>query len=136
MVYNKFPLSLSGETPFFLIFGWNAYMPTLFKLLLPKIRYMGIEKCRMHLEAMREIYIMIVLNLKTSRKKCPAPIQDPHKSDFKVRDMVLLKNHTLNTAFDIKCQTSYQICKWPSDKAFDIQDNTGKYRHMFIQYLQ
>ena len=30
----------------------DPFMPTLFKLLLPKIRYMGDEKCKIHLDAM------------------------------------------------------------------------------------
>ena len=54
---------------------------------------------------------MTVLNLKTDGDKCPPPIKDPHKTDFKVGDMVLLKKHTPTTAFDIKYKTSYQICK-------------------------
>ena len=35
--------------------------------------------------------MMTVLNLKTPRDKCPPPIKDPHKTNFKVGDMVLLK---------------------------------------------
>ena len=86
-------------------------MPTLFKLLSPKIRYMGDEKCRIHLDTMREINMMTVLHLKTARYKCPLPTKDPHKTDFKVRDMVLLKYNTLITAFDITYKISYRICK-------------------------
>ena len=118
------------------MFGWDTYMPTLFKLLLPKIRYMGDEKCRIHLDAMREIYIMTVLNLKIVGDKCPPPLRNPHETDFKVGDMVLLKNHTLTKGFDVKYKTSYRICKWLLDKAFDIQDNTGKVRCVSIQHLQ
>ena len=35
---------------------------------------MGDENCHIHLDAMREIYIMTLLNLKTARDKCPPPI--------------------------------------------------------------
>ena len=38
---NVFPHSAAGEAPLYLIFGHDAFMPTLFKLLLPKLRYMG-----------------------------------------------------------------------------------------------
>ena len=99
-----------------------TYMPTLFKLLMPRIRYMGDENCCIHLDSMRKIYMMTVLDLKTARDKCPPKTIDSHENDFKVEDMVLLKNHTPTTAFDVKYKTSYQTCKHLSKKAFDIQD--------------
>ena len=68
-------------------------MPTLFKLLLPKIRYMGDKQCRIHLDAKREVYMMAVFNLKTTRYKCPPPINDPNKIYFKKGYMVLLKRY-------------------------------------------
>ena len=52
------------------------------------------------------------------------PNTDPHKTNIKVRDMVLLKKHIPTTQLDVKYKTSYWICKWISDKAFDIQDST------------
>ena len=75
---------------------------------------------------------MTVLNLKTARNKCQFPINDPNKTDFKVGDMVLLKNHTPTIAFDSKYKPIYRICKQISDKTFDIQDCTGKVRHLSI----
>ena len=46
-------------------------MPTLFKLLMPKIRYVGDENCHIHLDVMKEIYMMMVLNLKTTSAHPP-----------------------------------------------------------------
>ena len=37
------------------------------------------------------------------------PNTDPHKTYFKVGNMVVLKNHITTTALDIKYKTSYQI---------------------------
>ena len=70
MAYNVFPHSSAGDAPFYLIFGHVALMPTLFKVLLPKLRYMGDRGCKIQLDAMREIYMMALLNLKTDRGKC------------------------------------------------------------------
>ena len=112
MAYNVFPHSSSGVALFYSVFGWDAYMPILFKLLFPNIRYMGDKDCRIHLDAMRNIYMMMVHNLKTARDKCLPPINDPSKTDFKAGDMVQLKKkHTLTTAFDIKYKTSNRSCK-------------------------
>ena len=51
--------------------------------------------------------MMTVLNLKTAREKCSSPNTDPHETNFKVEDMVLLKNDTPTTVFDVKYKTSY-----------------------------
>ena len=50
--------------------------------------------------------------------------------------MILLKNHASTNAFDTKYTPSFRICKWISDKAFDVQESTGKVRHESIQHLQ
>ena len=72
--------------------------------------------------------MMAVLNLKTAREKCHAPIRDPDKTDFKIGDMVLIKNHTTKDAFDSKYKPSFRIWKKISDKAFDVKDSAGKVR--------
>ena len=66
MAYNIFPHSATGESVFFLMYGSDTYLLILHNLLQPKIRYMGDSKCRIHLHAMREIYMMAILNLKMS----------------------------------------------------------------------
>ena len=75
MAYNVFPHISAGEAPLYLMFGCDAFMPTLFELLLPKLRYIGDEKCRIHLYAMPEIYMMAILILKIARDKCPPQLE-------------------------------------------------------------
>ena len=79
-------------------------------------------------DTMWEIYRIAVLNLKVARP----PIKDPNKSNLKVEDMVLLKNHTPTTASDYKYKPSFIICKQLSDNTFDVQDSTGKIRWVSI----
>ena len=67
MSYNIFLYSAAGESLFFLMYGRDTYPPTPHQLLQPKMRYMGDDKCRIHLDAMREIYMMAVLNFKMSQ---------------------------------------------------------------------
>ena len=41
MAYNVFMHFSAREASLYLMFGCDVFMPTLFKLLLPKLRYMG-----------------------------------------------------------------------------------------------
>ena len=70
---------------------------------------MGDEGCRIYLDAIREIYMMAVLNLKVARDRCPPLTLDPNKAEFKVGDMVLLKNHAQTNTFDAKYKPSFKI---------------------------
>ena len=80
--------------------------------------------------------MMAVLNLKTARDKFLPLILDQDKDQFRIGDMVLLKNHAPANAFDTKYKPSFRICKWISNKALDVQDSAGKVRHVSIQHLQ
>ena len=51
--------------------------------ITPKLRYTGDEGCKIYVDAMREIYVMAVLNLKIARDKCPPPSEDPNKTVVK-----------------------------------------------------
>ena len=53
----------------------------------------------------------------------PSPIRDPERADFKIVDMVLIKNHTQKDAFDSKYKPSFRICKKILHKAFDVPDS-------------
>ena len=41
MAYKIFPHSSAGEPSFYQMYGCDCFMPTLFKLLLPKLWYIG-----------------------------------------------------------------------------------------------
>ena len=111
MAYNVFPHSSAGEASFYLMFGCETFMPTWLKLLLPKCRYMGDEKCNIHLHAMWEIYMMAACNFKITWGKCPHPLRDPDKTIFKVGYKVLLKNHTQIDAFNKNINLASEFVK-------------------------
>ena len=109
MAYNIFPHSAAGESLFFLMYRRDAYLPTLHQLLQTKMRYMGDNECRIHIDAMREM--MAVLNLKMSWDQYPSPTGNPRNTDLKVGDLILIKNQVPHSTFDAKYKTIYCIVK-------------------------
>ena len=66
--YNFLPNEHSRESPFFLMFGRDPLL-SLTKLLKPKIRYLGNDENILSLEALKNMYQLVVTNLKYAREK-------------------------------------------------------------------
>ena len=71
---------------------------------------------------MKEVYMLAVLNLKTSLYRYQQPTGNLHNEELKIGDLVLIKNQTLQLPFDAKYKLSYRIIKRIGDKSFDVQD--------------
>ena len=105
--YNFFPNEHSRESPFFLMFGRDPLIP-LTKLLRPKLRYLGNEESILSLEALQNIYQLVVTNLKMAReKRQPSSLVD---SKLKEGDLVLIKDHTAK-AFKPRFKGSFRVIK-------------------------
>ena len=61
--YNFLPNEHSRESPFFLMYRWDPLLP-LNELLQPKVRYLGNDESILSLEALKNIYQLVVTNLK------------------------------------------------------------------------
>ena len=136
MAYNIFPHTATDDCPFFVMYGKDAYLPTLHNLLQPKIYYMGDDECRIHLDAMREVYMLALLNLKMSHDRYPPPMGNPYNYELKIGDLVLIKNQTPQSPFNARYRPSYRIIKKIGDKSFDVQDSTGKVKRVSARHLQ
>ena len=71
MAYNVFPTRANRESPFFLMFQRDCYIPTLMLLLEPKLRYAGDEHMKVSFDALHELYMMNLLTLKRARDHMP-----------------------------------------------------------------
>ena len=60
---------------------------------------MGDDECKIHLDAMKEVYILVVLNLKMSCDRYPLPMGNPHNDELKIGDLLLIKNQTPQSPF-------------------------------------
>ena len=87
-------------------------------------------------DAMREVHMLAVLNLKMSHDRYLPPTGNPCNDELKIGDLVLIKNQTSQSQFNAKYKPSYQTIKKIGDKAFDVQDPTGKVKRVSAWHLQ
>ena len=64
MAFNIFPTRIDQESPFFLMFHRDCFLPTLTQFLQPKLRYIGDSHKHTSLDAIRELYMMNIMSLK------------------------------------------------------------------------
>ena len=105
VAYNFLPNEHSRESPFFLMYGRDPLL-SLNKLLQPKVRYLGNDENILSLEALKNIYQLVVTNLKLAReKKQPNLYINPK---FKGGDLVLVKDH-MAKAFQPRFKGNYRV---------------------------
>ena len=103
--YNFLPNEHLRESPFFLMFGRDLLLP-LTKLLKPKIRYLGNDENILYLGALKNMYQLVVTNLKYAREKRQAKIHVEPK--LKEGDLVLIKDHTAK-AFQPRFKGNFRV---------------------------
>ena len=95
--YNFFPNEYSRESQFFLMFGRDPYIP-IQMFLKPKIRYLGTNENIWSLEALKDIYKLMAVNLKKTCTRWDSIVPVP-ANKIKQGDTILIKDHTA-TGFD------------------------------------
>ena len=103
--YNFLPNEHSRESPFFLMYGQDPLLP-LNKLLQPKIRYLENDESILSLEALKNIYQLVVTNLKLARERRQLNVHLEPK--LKEGDLVLVKDHTAK-AFQPRFKGNYRV---------------------------
>ena len=103
--YNFLPNEHSRESPFFSMFGRDPLLP-LIKLLKPKIMYLGNDENILSLEALKNLYQLVVTTLKYAReKRQPKMYVEPK---LKEGDLVLIKDHTAK-AFQSRFKGNFRV---------------------------
>ena len=103
--YNFLPNEHSRESPFFLMYGRDPLL-LLNKLLQPKIRYLGNDENILSLEALKNIYQLVVTNLKLAQERRQPNVHlDPK---LKEGDLVLVKDH-MAKAFQPRFKGNYRV---------------------------
>ena len=128
--YNFMPNVWSKESPFFLMFGRDPYMP-LNKLLSQATRYLGTDEGIPNLEALQNLLQMTTTQIEyaaTKRNQSFKPVK-PH--NFKVGDLVLVRNH-MSKAFQEKYQDSYRVVRLLGKNQLKVKDQNNHIRQVHI----
>ena len=119
VAYNFLPNEHSRESSFFLMYGRDPLLP-LNKLLQPKVRYLGNDENILSLEALKNIYQLVVTNLKPAcEKRQPNLYINPK---FKEGDLVLVKDQTAK-AYQPRFKGNYRVV---SQKGNQVQIRPAK----------
>ena len=90
--YNFVQNVSSKESPFFLMFGRDPYMP-LYRLLSQATRYLGTDEGIPNLEVLQNLLQMTTAQIEYAATKRNQHFKPMRPHDFKVGDLVLVRNH-------------------------------------------
>ena len=93
--YNWFPNEHSQESPDFLYFGCDLYLPHLATFLQPKLRYLHLDKVMIHLDKIRQAYMLAGLDTNDAHPKQSKDRYD-NAPEYKIRDLIMIKNLNKN----------------------------------------
>ena len=132
--YN-FMLNVSTkESPFFLMFGRDSYMP-LNKLLSQAMRYLGIYEGIPDLEALQNLLQMTTTQIEFAATKSNQSFKPVKPHDFKVGDLLLVRNH-ISKAFQEKHQDSYRVVRLLGKNQLEVKDQNNCIRQVHIMDIK
>ena len=126
--YRVTPHTSSGDTPYFLVHGYDPPMP-ITKLLQPHLRYVGDDQGRLQLDKFYQAIGSARYNLVEARSK-----QGFYKSrkvtrnnpTYHIGDRVMVRNHN-KSSLDDKWLTGYRIIDIsPNGRGFTLQEQNYK----------
>ena len=120
--YNFFPGQTSRESPFVLIFGKDPLTPVA-SLIEPSPRYWGESGGKLHMDALKRLYMVTTENLKKARN-CEGE-RDSKKRKLKVGDLVMLKDVT-SAVFEPKYMLNYRVVAIYGENRIEVKDESGK----------
>ena len=125
-VYNFVPNVSLKESPFFLMFGRDPYMP-LNRFLSQAMRYLGTDESIPNLEALQNLLPMATAQIEYAATKRNQSFKPMRPHDFKVGDLVLVRNH-MSKALQQKYQDRYRVVKLLGKNQLKVKDQNNNVR--------
>ena len=131
VVFNWFPNEPSQESPHFLYFGCDPYLPHLATFLQLKLRYLDSEEGMTYHNKLQRTYKLPALNTKKAHSK-----QKHDKHDevpkFKTGDFIMIKNFDKKSTWDAKYVPNFRIVRLIGTRQLEVSDSTGRLRKVYI----
>ena len=105
--YNFFPCQASKELLFVLMFGRDPITPFT-KLLEPVPQYLGDQGGHLKMDLLKKLYLLTAENIKKARERQDPTEATEQKHDFKVNDLVFVRDVTTGT-FAPRFTSNYRI---------------------------
>ena len=128
--YNFIPNVTAMESPFFLMFSRDPYIP-LNQLMKQAKRYLGTDEGIPDLEALQDLLQMTTPQIKYTAKRRNQNFKLVNPHDFKVGDLVLVRNHT-SKAFQEKNQDIFRVIRLLAKSQLEVKDQKAHLRQVHI----
>lgn len=131
--YNMTPHTLSGESPFFLMFGRDPVIP-LNSLLVPRVRYLADTEGRISLEVFRNCLQAVaktLLDHRNKRTSTKPSINHPLKEG----DMVLVLEH-ISKQWEPRFRGPWRLLRFLGQTQAVISDAKGQTKTVHLNDLK
>ena len=126
-----FPNEHSQESPHFLYFGCDPYLPHLAAFLQPKLRYLGSDKGMICLDKLRQAYMPTALNMRESHSKQSKQRYDD-VPDYKIGDLVMIRNFDKKSTWDAKYIPNFRVVHLIGSRQLEVSNPTGRIRKVNV----
>ena len=129
--FNWFLNEDSQESPHFLYFRCDPYLPHLAAFLQPKLRYLGSDIGKICLNKLRQAYTLAALNTKETHSKQSKEKYDdiPH---YKIGDLVMIRNFDKKSNWKAKHITDFRVVQLMGPRQLEVSNPTGRLRKVNI----
>ena len=123
--FNWFPNEHSQESPHFMYFGCDPYLPHLAAFLHPKLRCLGLDKVMTHLDKLQQAYMLAALNTKEA---CSKQNKDKYHDvpQYEIGDLVMIKNFNKKSNWDANYIPNFRIVIIINLSQLEVSDPSGR----------
>ena len=125
--FNWFASEHSKESPHFLYFGHEPYLPHLAPFLQPKLRYLDSDKGMICLDKLKQAYMLAAWNTKDAHTK-----QSKQKIDdipnYKMGDLVMIRKLRKKSNCNAKHIPNFRVVHSIGSRQLEVSDPSGSIR--------